>query len=431
MDATSPPPTILVLGAGLSGLMAAWRLHRRGFAVEVWEGSPAVGGWAQPLPWPGPQGEPGFLERGPQSLRVAPGGPLERLFRDLALDLRPSGPRGPRWLGRAGARHPSPATLRGLAGAPGLTFLQRLRLLGEPFAPAASRPDESLQDFFARRLGGAFAREWLPALVAGVLAAPPERVDLAALPRLRQLERCGGLFLGSLRSGPERTRIPAGGVGALARALARDLDTLHLDRTVRALEPLPGGRWRVHGEDLAREADRVILALPSAAAAKLLRPVAPEASALLEGIPRLDVRVWHSRHRPVPGWERGFGLLVHPPEGRGLLGAVSFAADDPRGVPGLMQVRTFLGGAYPIDAALEAWPGVLTGLRRWLPELPEAVQVREESCPGAFPLLEPGHAARTARLLEALPPGLDWLGAARFGSGLPDLAEGIEAWAAI
>ncbi|HEX4846147.1 MAG TPA: FAD-dependent oxidoreductase, partial [Geothrix sp.] len=121
---SGPPPTFLVLGAGLSGLMAARRLCQRGHAVEVWEGSPAVGGWAQTLPWPGPQGEPGFLERGPQSLRVAPGGPLERLLRDLELDLRPSGPRGPRWLGRAGARHPSPATLRGLVRAPGLTLPQ-------------------------------------------------------------------------------------------------------------------------------------------------------------------------------------------------------------------------------------------------------------------------------------------------------------------
>jgi len=146
-------------------------------------------------------------------------------------------------------------------------------------------------------------------------------------------------------------------------------------------------------------------------------------------VPRLDLRLWHSRHAVVPGWERGFGLLLHPPEGRGLLGAVSFAADDPRGVPGLLQVRTYVGGAYPVEPALETWPGVFRELRRWLPELPEAVQVREESCPGAFPLLEPGHGARVARLLQALPPNLHWLGTERFGPGIPDLAEGIAAWA--
>ncbi|HEX7552451.1 MAG TPA: hypothetical protein VF378_02775, partial [Geothrix sp.] len=105
------------------------------------------------------------------------------------------------------------------------------------------------------------------------------------------------------------------------------------------------------------------------------------------------------------------------------------AADDPRGVPGLLQLRTYVGGAYPVAPDLEAWPGVLQELRRWLPELPEPIQVREEACPGAFPLLGPGHRARVAHLVQALPPGLHWLGADRFGPGLPDLAEGIEAWA--
>ena len=131
----------------------------------------------------------------------------------------------------------------------------------------------------------------------------------------------------------------------------------------------------------------------------------------------------------VKGWERGFGLLVHPPEGHGLLGASSLAAEDPRGVPGLLQVRTYVGGAYPVAPDLAAWPGVFKELRRWLPELPAPVQVREEACPGAFPLLEPGHSARVARILRDLPPSLHWLGTERFGPGLPDLAEGIETWA--
>jgi oxygen-dependent protoporphyrinogen oxidase len=269
----------------------------------------------------------------------------------------------------------------------------------------------------------------LPALVAGVLAAPPERLGLAALPRLQRLEALGGLLLGGLRSGREHTRLPVGGIGALAQALAARLDCVHTGRPARALEALADGRWRIHADGFATEADAVVLALPSPAAADLLRSLAPVAAEGLEAIPRLDLRVWHSRHAMVPGFERGIGLLIHPNEGRGLLGAVSFAADDPRGVPGLLQLRTYVGGAFPVAPDLEAWPGVLQELRRWLPELPQPVQVREVACPGAFPLLGPGHQARVARLVQVLPPGLHWFGADRFGPGLPDLAEGIEAWA--
>jgi oxygen-dependent protoporphyrinogen oxidase len=421
---------ILILGGGISGLLAALHLRRKGLEVEVWEASPAVGGWAQTLSWPGPHGEPGCLERGPQSLRVGHGNALDRLLRELNLELRPSGPKGPRWLGKEGRRHPSPTTLFDLMQVPGLGPGHWARMLVEPFIPAGSGADETLHGFFARRLGEGFARELLPALVAGVFAAPPERISVEALPRLRRLEAMGGLLIGSLRAGPERSRLPAGGTGALAQALAAHLGrAVQTCRPVQALEPLPGGRWRVHGDGLASDADAVVLALPSPVAFDLLRAAAPIAAQILKAIPRLDLRVWHSRHAMAKGWERGISLLIHPPEGHGLLGAVSFASDDPRGVPGLLQLRTYVGGAFPVDPALEAWPGVFGELRRWLPELSDPIQVREEPCPAAFPLLEPGHGARVVRLLQALPPNLHWVGADRFGPGIPDLAEGIEAWA--
>lgn len=429
MDATATRTRIIVVGGGISGLLAAWHLQRRSHQVEIWETAAAAGGWAQTLFWPGPQGEPGWLERGPQSLRVARNGALAHLLGELDLEALPVGPKGPRWLGRDGRRHPSPATFAGLLHAPGLSLGDKLRMLADPFIPAGTQPDETLQSFFTRRLGGGFARELLPALVGGVLAAPPGRLGLDALPRLRRLEARGGLLLGGLRLGAEPTRLLPGGTGTLAQSLAARLGCVRTGTSARSLEILPGGRWRVCGESVASEADTVVVALPPREAALLLASFAPEAGRLLEAIPGLDLRVWHSRHAPVPGWERGFGLLLHPPDGRGLLGSVAFAADDPRGVPGLLQVRTYLGGAFPIAAGLEAWPGVFGELRRWLPELPEAVQVREEVCPGAFPLLEPGHGGRMAQLLAALPPRLHWVGAARFGPGLPDLAEAMAAWA--
>jgi oxygen-dependent protoporphyrinogen oxidase len=302
-----------------------------------------------------------------------------------------------------------------------------LRLLAEPLVPSGSSPDETLHGFFARRLGQGFAEAWLPALTAGALAAPPKRIGMDALPRLRRLEEQGGLLLGGLRA-REHTCLPVGGTGALAQKLATRLDCVMTNRPAQHLEPLPDGRWRVHADGLSTEVDAVVLALPAPRAAKLLRPVTPAAAAQLASIPQLDLRVWHSRHSMVRGWERGFGLLIHPPEGRGLLGVVALAADDPRGVPGLLQLRTYLGGAYPVAPDLGSWPGVFRALRRWLPELGEPLQTRFEDCPGAFPLLEPGHTERMNHLLATFPPNLHWLGASRFGPGIPDLAEGIEAW---
>jgi oxygen-dependent protoporphyrinogen oxidase len=280
-----------------------------------------------------------------------------------------------------------------------------------------------------RRFGESFAREWLPALVAGVFAAPPTRIGMEALPALRQLEAQGGLLLGSLRASHPRTRQPVGGTGALAQHLATRLGCVRLNHPGRSIAFLPDGRWRIQSDDASVDVDELVLALPPQACATLLRPTLPSAAHRYESLPMLDLSIWHSRHASVPGWERGFNLLLHPPDGKGLLGIIGQPAADPRGVPGLLQVRSFLGGAYAMDPALEAWPGVAAELHRWLPELSDAIQVREASCPSAFPLLEPDHGARIAAVLAALPPKLHWIGAARFGPGVADLAEGIQTWA--
>jgi len=421
--------TWIVLGGGISGLLAAWHLQRQGREVELWEASGAPGGFAQTLPWPGPGGEPGFLERGPQGLLVSKGSALQELLVELGVKVLPKAPRGPRWLGRDGRRHASPASLSGLLHAPGLSLREKLRIFAEPFVPPGAREDDTLQTFFARRAGAGFARELLPALVAGVLAAPPQRIGMDAMPRLKRMEALGGLFRGGLALGPEKTVHLAGGSGALARALAANLRGLKLDCPARALEPLPGGGWRVRGDGVSRDAAQVVLAVPGGTASELLAPLAPGAAGILAGLDRLDLSVWHSRHPAVPGWERGMGLLVHPPEGRGLMGVISLAADDPRGVPGLTQLRTYVGGAFPMDPALGRWPGVFDELRRWLPELADPVQVRAEHTPRAFNLLGPGHRERAARVLDGLPPGLHWLGSARSGPSLKDLAQAVAAWA--
>jgi oxygen-dependent protoporphyrinogen oxidase len=281
----------------------------------------------------------------------------------------------------------------------------------------------------ARRFGESFAREWLPALVAGVFAAPPRLIGLDALPALKLLETQGGLLLGSLRAGHPRTRQPVGGTGALAQHLATQIGCVRLNHPARIIEFLPDRRWRIQSDDASTDVDELVLALPPKACATLLRPTLPSAAHRYESLPMLDLRIWHSRHALVPSWKRGFNLLLHPPDGKGLLGIIGQPAADPRGVPGLLQVRSFLGGAYALDPALEAWPGVAAELQHWLPELSEAIQVREASCPSAFPLLEPDHGTRIASVLAGLPPKLHWIGAARFGPGVANLAEGVQTWA--
>jgi protoporphyrinogen/coproporphyrinogen III oxidase len=399
---------VLVLGGGFAGLATAWHLHRRGLSVEVWEAAPEVGGWVQTLPWPGPDGEPGWLERGPQSLRCARGSALDRLVGELGLELRALPPSGPRWLLDGRGLHPWPKGL-GWLSTDLLRLPDLLRLLLEPLAPSARGP-ETLQALAHRRLGAGFADRLWPALVQALVGAPPWELDAEALPALARADRGGGFLLSLLREGLPLRRVPAGGMGALPRALAAALPKVLTNHSALGLEPLPGG-WRVRGADRTQDVPRVILALPPEAAAALLAPLAPGVGEVLRALESTPLRVRHTRHEPSPAWRVGGGLRVHPEAGTGLLGGLLWPADDPRGL-GRPQACAYQRAEG--DPALE---DLLPGLSR-----PSQVRIEEAH----LPRVRPGHVARLAALRAALPPGLEWVGGWRWGAGLADLALGAE-----
>jgi oxygen-dependent protoporphyrinogen oxidase len=311
----------------------------------------------------------------------------------------------------------------------------KLRMCLEPFiAVGPAEPEESLSAFIARRAGRGIARDLLPAMVAGILAAPAEVLAVDAIPRLRQWESHGSLFAGIRKGGLSHLMVPEGGMGALTTRLAERLPGLRTGLMGRALWPLPGGRWRVSGAGQTREVDQVVLALPAHEAVALLGPVAPIAAAPLEGISYTSLSLYHSRHAPCPMIKDSFGFLIHPPESDGYLGSLVPSWIDPGSVPAdLMQLRSFVGdgalwGARIPDHDMGPW--VEARLRRWVPSLGEPVQVREERVERAIPRPEMGHRARVKAAVEALPEGLHWISNARFGPGVRDVIEGVEAWIA-
>ena len=72
--------SIAIIGAGITGLTAAYRLHQRGFRVQVFEQAARTGGSIQTI------SESGYLiESGPNSLQY--GAPeLKQLVKDLSLE---------------------------------------------------------------------------------------------------------------------------------------------------------------------------------------------------------------------------------------------------------------------------------------------------------------------------------------------------------
>jgi oxygen-dependent protoporphyrinogen oxidase len=141
---------------------------------------------------------------------------------------------------------------------------------------------------------------------------------------------------------------PVGGNSTLTDALAERLgDKLRLGTEVSAVAS-EGGRWRVRAAGEELEAERLVLALPSAGAARLLAPSQPALARAIGSIPAESlVSVAHvHRREDVAHPLDGFGYLVSSREGLAHLGTLFSSRIDPGSCPGdRVLLRTMAGGA--------------------------------------------------------------------------------------
>jgi oxygen-dependent protoporphyrinogen oxidase len=436
--------TTLVIGGGMSGLVAARALARTGEDVRLLESSDRVGGVVRTLE------RDGFLmELGPNTVR--PTRELLELVSDLGLEgeVLLSDSRAPRYLAWRGALHALPSSPASLLRTPLLSVRGKLRLLAEPFVPRRREAaEETVRDFFSRRTGWEVEERFVAPFVSGIFAGDPARLSAeAAFPALVRGEREHGSLLGALvarrRARPKASmRVAARvrgllsfrkGLETLPRALAASLgDRVETGARVRAMSPRDG-RWMIEGPAGASGVDRVILACPADEAASLVAGFAPGAAAALSGIPQPPVAILHF------AWPKtalraplvGFGHLVVRAPGLRVLGAVWSSSIFPGRAPaGDVLVTAFAGGATDPSGAEMPDASLVA---RAAQELAGALDAKEEPrllCltrwPRAIPQYELGHPDRIAALsrAEAHWPGLTFLGAYRGGISVGDVVHG-------
>ena len=288
--------TTVVIGAGIGGLACARALSAAGEDVRVLEASDRAGGVIRTVR------KDGFLlELGPNTVRATP--EILQLAADLGLEGRTifSDPRAPRFIAIDGRLHKLP-------GSPGeaittkiLSFGGKLRLLGEPLVlRRRAAEEESVLDFFSRRIGRQAAMRLVSPFVSGIFAGNAERLSAeGCFPMLAKGEREHGSLVGAAlaarKSAPARPKAPRRGLlsfqeglETLPRALAASLaDRLEMGRPALEISPSPArGSWSVRTERERLGADRVVIACPAAAAARLVAAFAPEAAEALSALPR-------------------------------------------------------------------------------------------------------------------------------------------------
>ncbi len=441
-----PQPHIAILGAGITGLSAAWEIQRQapGLAVTLIEAGLQPGGKiiseAVDLPGLGrfiiDGGPESFITRKPEAWALA---------HELGLgdQIAPSSSEAKHiYILERGKAHRVPLDPISFLTSPLLSPGGKLRLALEPFvAPRRDDGDESLAAFSARRLGREAAERLIGPILGGIYNTDPATQSILTTSAvMREMEReHGGLFRGSLarlrsRRAAARAGEPAGpafftlkeGAASLVTALTRQLKaTLRLATRAQAVEPVESGYCvRLAGGDPLR-VDGVLIATPAPTAALILRGHYRAAAEALAAIPHSSLGTVSLAYRRAELPDSDLrGLMIPRREGRAIDALTWTSRKMPARAPEQASLlRVFIGGSRPdlvesdetaLVDTVRAELAALLGIRA------EPLFARAYRWPGSYPQALVGHLDRVDEIERLLPTGVRIAGASYRGLGVPD-----------
>ncbi len=337
---------------------------------------------------------------------------------------------------------------------PLFSWKTKLRMMQELFHPARAvagtenNHDESVAAFIERHYGAEMVDRLADPLLSGVYGGEAASLSVrAVLPRFAEMERTHGslgrAMLAARRkmsSSPRQTAPPLftslrNGMQQLVEMVVSRLtpSSLVINAPVLAIQR-EAESWVVSAGLQSDGFDSVIIALPAAAAAQVLRIASPELSAELAAIQyssSITVGLGYDREvrQSLP---RGFGFLVPRSEGKRLLAATFVHNKFPHRAPeDRALLRCFFAGRNADDLWALNDEQIVGIVRKELQQIlgPQITGLRDEprfarvyKWKSAMAQYGVGHLDRLERIerLRQQLPGVALAGNAYRGIGVPD-----------
>jgi len=342
---------VAMVGGGITGLSAAYTLHKNNIPFVLYEASPRLGGLLLTERAHGVT-----IEGGADSWITAKPWAAE-LARELGIGdqlIHSNDAERATYIVRGGRLIPMPKGVRlfvptdlDAAARSGLFSPETMRRIRNEvnFQPRTSDTDESIAAFAERHFGREMVETLVDPLLAGVYGVDASVLSArAVIPQMVEAESNHGSLIRTLQAAPPSTEPMfttfKHGISTLVDALIGKIseDSIRLNTPVHSVER-NGSGWRVDGE----EVEAVILAISPLQAASL-DCVRGELSDLLAEFTfgdALTIALVYAR-AAISNLPQGFGALVPVSEGREMIACTFVHQKWPGRVPGdLGMIRVF------------------------------------------------------------------------------------------
>ncbi len=447
---------IIVIGGGIAGLAAAYRIQKEiseGAQLEctLLEGGDHFGGKIATE-----RSEGFIIERGPDSFISQKPAAIQLCQQlgigDHLVSTNPETPNTYVYTGGKLVTMPDglslmiPTKFLPFALTPLFSLSGKIRMAFDLLIPKkADESDESLASFVRRRMGEEALRKMAEPMLAGIYASDPETMSIGStFPMFVETERkYRSLILGMLAR-KKAMLLNAGkrpksnfslfmtlknGLGEMVDAVIERSPDIQFESGAR-VESIAGeaGDWSIRLEGGGEhKAEALILATPGHITARLLQSVAPKAAELLKQIKYVSTATVTIAYKKE-GFSHaldGFGFVVPKSEGRSILACTWTSSKFPHRTPeGYVMLRCYLGGALQENIAETDEETMATLVKQ---DLREIMGIHEEPvfCKvfhnrKSNVQYQVNHSERIDAIMQELEEGLFLTGSAYRGIGIPD-----------